>query len=92
MCICGADGVHFGVRLEVASQCILVVIGANADGKSRGGRSVIRGLLELLAKLEGAVKNRTGPTFSFRKIGSGRLRFDFDEIVEWTKRGDENAD
>lgn len=28
-----ADGVHFGVRLEDASQCILVVIGATADGK-----------------------------------------------------------
>ncbi|MBI3808708.1 MAG: IS256 family transposase [Nitrospirae bacterium] len=28
-----ADGVHFGVRLEDASQCILVVIGAKADGK-----------------------------------------------------------
>lgn len=28
-----ADGVHFGVRLEDASQCILVVIGADADGK-----------------------------------------------------------
>ncbi len=27
-----ADGVHFGVRLEDASQCILVVIGATADG------------------------------------------------------------
>ncbi|MGH9873573.1 MAG: IS256 family transposase [Pyrinomonadaceae bacterium] len=27
------DGVHFGVRLEDASQCILVIIGANADGK-----------------------------------------------------------
>src|SRR5438477_6614 len=27
------DGVHFGVRLEDASQCILVVIGAKADGK-----------------------------------------------------------
>ena len=27
------DGVHFGVRLEDASQCILVVIGANAEGK-----------------------------------------------------------
>jgi putative transposase len=27
------DGVHFGVRLEDASQCILVVIGATADGK-----------------------------------------------------------
>jgi transposase-like protein len=28
-----ADGVHFGVRLEDASQCILVIIGATADGK-----------------------------------------------------------
>ena len=27
------DGVHFNVRLEDASQCILVVIGAKADGK-----------------------------------------------------------
>lgn len=27
------DGVHFGVRMEDASQCILVVIGAQADGK-----------------------------------------------------------
>jgi putative transposase len=36
------DGVHFGVRLEEASQCILVVIGATADGKK-----------ELLAMLDG---------------------------------------
>jgi putative transposase len=36
------DGVHFGVRLEDASQCILVVIGANADGKK-----------ELLAMVDG---------------------------------------
>lgn len=27
------DGIHFGVRLEEASQCILVVIGATAEGK-----------------------------------------------------------
>jgi transposase-like protein len=27
------DGVHFGVRQEDAAQCILVVIGATADGK-----------------------------------------------------------
>lgn len=27
------DGVHFGVRMEDASQCILVIIGATADGK-----------------------------------------------------------
>ena len=37
-----ADGVHFGVRLEDASQCILVIIGATADGKK-----------ELLAMLDG---------------------------------------
>jgi len=36
------DGVHFGVRLEDASQCILVIIGATADGKK-----------ELLAMLDG---------------------------------------
>jgi putative transposase len=36
------DGVHFGVRLDDASQCILVVIGATADGKK-----------ELLAMLDG---------------------------------------
>jgi Transposase, Mutator family len=36
------DGVHFGVRLEDASQCILVVIGATANGKK-----------ELLAMLDG---------------------------------------
>jgi putative transposase len=34
--------VHFGVRLEDASQCILVIIGATADGKK-----------ELLAMLDG---------------------------------------
>lgn len=28
-----ADGIHFGVRLEDAAQCILVVIGATADGR-----------------------------------------------------------
>ena len=27
------DGIHFGVRLEEANQCILVVIGATVDGK-----------------------------------------------------------
>jgi transposase-like protein len=36
------DGVHFGVRLEDASQCILVIIGATAAGKK-----------ELLAMLDG---------------------------------------
>lgn len=42
MSIYGLMGVHFGVRLEDASQCILVVIGATADGKK-----------ELLAMLDG---------------------------------------
>ena len=36
------DGVHFGVRLEDASQCILVVIGAKPDGQK-----------ELLAMVDG---------------------------------------
>ncbi|MDA8364292.1 MAG: IS256 family transposase [Gammaproteobacteria bacterium] len=36
------DGIHFGVQLEEANQCILVVIGATADGKK-----------ELLALTEG---------------------------------------
>lgn len=27
------DGIHFGVRLEEANQCVLVIIGATADGK-----------------------------------------------------------
>ncbi len=27
------DGIHFGVRMEEANQCILVVMGATADGK-----------------------------------------------------------
>jgi transposase-like protein len=27
------DGIHFGVRMEQSNQCILVVIGATADGK-----------------------------------------------------------
>lgn len=28
-----ADGIHFGVRMEDAAQCVLVVVGATADGK-----------------------------------------------------------
>ena len=27
------DGIHFGVRLEEANQCVLVIIGATAEGK-----------------------------------------------------------
>ena len=29
----GVDGIHFGVRLEEANQCILVIIGATAEGR-----------------------------------------------------------
>jgi putative transposase len=28
-----ADGIYFGVRLDDARQCMLVLIGATADGK-----------------------------------------------------------
>ncbi|SCX37303.1 Transposase, Mutator family [Nitrosospira sp. Nsp1] len=27
------NGIHFGVRLEAANQCILVIIGTTAEGK-----------------------------------------------------------
>lgn len=47
------DGVHFGVRLEDASQCILVVIGATVDVKK-----------ELLAMLDGYRE----PTESWKEL------------------------
>ncbi len=50
-----------------------------------------RCMYELVARAKSRVNPPSNP-IPFRKIGSGRLRFDFDEIVEWTKRGDENAD
>ncbi|CAL1242081.1 transposase (plasmid) [Candidatus Methylocalor cossyra] len=31
------DGIHFGVRLEEAAQCILVVVGATPEGKKELG-------------------------------------------------------
>lgn len=52
------DGVHFGVRLEDASQCILVVIGPTADGKkellamSDGYRESAESWKELLLDLK----------------------------------------
>ena len=27
------DGIHFGVRLEAANQCILVIMGATPEGR-----------------------------------------------------------
>lgn len=50
-----------------------------------------RCMYELVARAKSRVNPPSNP-IPFRKIGSGRLRFDFDEIVEWTKRGDENAE
>jgi putative transposase len=43
-----ADGIHFGVRLEDAAQCVLVVMGAAADGKK-----------ELLALADGYRESET---------------------------------
>jgi len=54
------DGIHFGVRLEEANQCILVVIGATAEGKkelvalSDGFRESEQSWQELLLDLQRA--------------------------------------
>jgi hypothetical protein len=59
------DGVHFGVRLEDASQCILVVIGATADGKKEllamgdGYRESESSWKELLLDLKARAHNRS---------------------------------
>lgn len=50
-----------------------------------------RCMYELVARAKSRVNPPSNP-IPFRKIGMGRLRFDFDEIVEWTKRGDGGAD
>ena len=53
------DGIHFGVRLEQANQCILVVIGATPEGKkelvalSDGFRESEQSWKELLLDLKG---------------------------------------
>jgi len=53
------DGIHFGVRLEEANQCILVVIGATPEGKkelvamSDGFRESEQSWKELLLDLKG---------------------------------------
>ena len=71
------DGVHFGVRLEDASQCILVVIGATADGKKElvamldGYRESAESWKELLLDLK-----QRGLTIDPRvAIGDGALGF-----------------
>src|SRR6266849_4884662 len=71
------DGVHFGVRLEDASQCILVVIGATADGKkellamSDGYRESEQSWKELLLDLK-----QRGLTIDPKlAIGDGALGF-----------------
>jgi transposase-like protein len=72
-----ADGVHFGVRLEDASQCILVVIGATKDGKKQllaltdGYRESEESWKELLRDL----KNRGLTTDPKLAIADGALGF-----------------
>lgn len=71
------DGVHFGVRLEDASQCILVVIGATADGKKQllamadGYRESEESWKELLLNL----KQRGLTIAPQAAIGDGALGF-----------------
>lgn len=71
------DGVHFGVRLEDASQCILVVIGATAEGKkellamSDGYRESEQSWKELLLDL----KQRGLTMDPELTIGDGALGF-----------------
>ena len=71
------DGVHFGVRLEDASQCILVVIGVTVDGKKElvamldGYRESAESWQELLLEL----KQRGLTTEPKVAIGDGALGF-----------------
>jgi putative transposase len=71
------DGVHFGVRLEDASQCILVVMGANADGKKEllamddGYRESADSWKELLLEL----KQRGLTVAPKLAVGDGALGF-----------------
>jgi transposase-like protein len=71
------DGVHFGVRLEDASQCILVVIGATSEGKkellamSDGHRESEQSWIELLRDLK-----QRGLTIDPKlAVGDGALGF-----------------
>lgn len=71
------DGIHFGVRLEEANQCILVVIGATAEGKKEllaltdGFRESEESWKDVLRDLQ-----RRGVTVDPRlAIGDGALGF-----------------
>jgi putative transposase len=71
------DGIHFGVRLEEANQCILVVMGATAEGKkelvalSDGFRESEQSWKELLLDL----KRRGLKIDPNLAIGDGALGF-----------------
>ncbi len=71
------DGIHFGVRLDDAAQCILVVIGATADGRKEllaladGYREREDSWRELLLEL----KSRGLKIDPHRAIGDGALGF-----------------
>lgn len=71
------DGIHFGVRLEDAAQCLLVVIGATADGKkelvalSDGYRESEASWREVLLDL----KARGLTTAPHLAVGDGALGF-----------------
>jgi len=71
------DGIHFGVRLEEANQCILVIIGATAEGKKEllaltdGFRESEQSWKEVLLDL----KNRGLKVAPKLAIGDGALGF-----------------
>lgn len=71
------DGIHFGVRMEDAAQCLLVVIGATADGKkelvalSDGYRESEESWREVLLDL----KARGLTTAPLLAVGDGALGF-----------------
>ena len=71
------DGIHFGVRLEDARQCMLVIMGATADGKkellalSDGYRESAESWKELLLDL----KERGLPMDPKLAVGDGALGF-----------------
>lgn len=44
----------------------------------------VKSVYDLVARAKSRLKAPANP-IPFRKIGSGSLRFDVDEIVEWTK-------
>lgn len=72
-----ADGIHFGVRLEQANQCILVVIGATPEGRkelvalAEGFRESEQSWIEVLLGL----KNRGLKIDPKLAIGDGALGF-----------------